>query len=429
MAHHVVGSFPRSADLWAQPADGLHKQPQCSWPKLNETMSSKDGRDKMAQDQVESTPSFIEPVMEEFDMVAMQQEVDAAQADISDENFVELGSVVPASTDEPDPEDQTDEPVAASDEDGDLEEGNTDEAGATDEPEPTPEVVDGETGDEEGEDATDETGDEPEPEADEPELEENPKAKPGTSDKALQRLQQRQASFEKSISEKFDQLTELLSAKAPDQGQDEQPPAKEDEAPEPDNDELEAALAELQEIADADQDDVYDDVSKADLSKLAKTIAKAIGSRKEQAPAKAPEIEGLDEVMAFVEQAKREKATAEAWDGFEAEHGYDGRPVWKRALRDAARIYPADTEQNLRISLAQKYFDRRVEERAAGVEDTTEEPKAEPKAPTTKTKKVPVKPASSKPPKPTTGAQTAPTGARGAGRNKKSGGLPPIYVP
>lgn len=364
----------------------------------------------MEQDQ-EPTPSLIQPVIEEFDVSELSAEVNAADAELSDVPFVELDSSN-ASGDPEEPE-QADQPeVEASDDagepddeaSGELEDDAEDEEAESEPTEPS---------------ADDTTESDEEPEQDEPE------PKPGTPDKALQKLQQRQSSFERDINDKLDRLTDLLasSKQAPTEGQDEQPPAEQSTTPAPEasNGEFEAALAELQELAK--DNDEFEDTTKADLAKVVGALSTALANLK--APAQqAPEIEGLAEVKQYIEQQQHKQRAEQAWADFESSHGYDGRSVWQQALSDAGRIYPEDGDLELKLSLAQRYFDRRVEKRDAGESDDIEEPKAE-----SKKKKKPVKPVSSKPRKPVTGTQPTPPGARGAGQAKGETKLPPIFKP
>lgn len=392
-------------------------------------MSSKDGRDKMAQDQETNSPSLIQPVVEEFDMSVLDAEVNAADAELSDVPFVEVNSTDAAGdTEEPDSPDQPDAEVveASADAGEDSEEASeTPEAEDADDDGAPSELTENSADDTQESDEAEEA----EPVAEEQPVSDEPAKKPGTPDKALQKLQQRQSAFERDINDKFDQLTTLLSQQSAEpeaKGQDEQPPANAPEnepAHEADNGEFEAALAELQEIA-ADNDE-FDEPTKADLSKAVNALTKALTHMKAPKAPAAPEIEGLDEVREFI-QAERNRREAEAsWQQFSDEHGYDGRPLWKQALADAARIYPDAEDQSLKVNLAQRYFYRRVEKRAEGDEEVVEKPVEE--APQPPVKK-PVKPVSSKPRKPAIGTQTTPPGARGAGQ-KKTGKLPPIFTP
>jgi len=393
----------------------LHERKQCSWTGKHKVMSSKDGRDNMAQDQ-ETTNPLIQPVMEEFDVSTLTSEVNAVDADLSDAPFVELNSLTAdGSPDEPDETEPTESEESEPDTEAELQEEPTDQ--------PEAEDVDTQEAEREPSDSTDDAVEVDEAEIeveDEPEGE--PVVAPGTPDKALQKLQQRQSTFEQSINDKLDQLTTILSQHSPQNGQDEQPPAdaKSPSVPDSEPGEFEAALAELQEFAK--DDDEFDEPTKADLSKVVNGLVKALSNLK--APqAEVPQIEGLDEVRQHIQQQKQEAAVQEAWQNFETSHGYDGKPLWRQAMQDASRIYPDASDQDMRLNLAQRYFDRRVEKRDSGEEEAPVK-----EAPKKKVKKAVVKPASSKPRTPTKGTQTAPTGALGAGQAKKTSALPPIFT-
>ena len=373
-----------------------------------------DGRDNMAQDQEMSNP-IIQPVVEEFDVSQISSEINAVDAELSDAPFVELSDTAAESnTDEPDgaePEPSADAEDTQEEAEPQEEQSEPLEADDAEQQQPQQEAAS-------ADDATESDGSE----------DAKPEPKPGTPDKALQKLQQRQSAFETNINDKLDQLATLLtqqSQQAP-KGQDEQPPAETSEEPEKATEpgEFEAALAELNELAK--DDDEFDEPTKADLSKVVNGLVKALSNLKTP-EAKTPEIEGLEEVRQYIQSERQSREVKQAWENFESSHGYDGQPIWKQALQDAARIYPDTADSELKLSLAQRYFDRRVEKRDAGEDDTSEAPaKAETPAPA---KKSPVKPASSKTRTPAKGTQTTPPGALGAGQAKKKTALPPIFAP
>ena len=264
---------------------------------------------------------------------------------------------------------------------------------------------------EEVESETDE-GDDPNPKPEQesdspPEVD---RQKPGTPDKNLQKLQQRQSAYEQASNAKMEQILQLLTDRqdaASADPKDDESPVDATEAEQ--SDEFEEAMAELNALAE-DQDE-FDELSRADLAKLAAAQAKVFKAMR-NTQGKPVEIDGLDEVKAYIQREQQQKQATEGWNRFKEEKGYDGQPVWQESLEQAAEVYPDESDRSDMLKLAEKYFAREVDKMDASPPSTSK-----PTGAAAKPKKTAVPPASSKTRKPATGTQTTPSGAAGAGRN------------
>lgn len=272
------------------------------------------------------------------------------------------------------------------------------------------------------EDATAEEAEEaePEPETDGP--------KPGTPDKYVQQLQQRQATTERQLSQITESLQALTQAIQSGQ-QTPQKPADEPEAPQQD-DAVEKAIAELEAFT-ADQGDDLDELSKADLAKYNRLQANVLRAM-HKSKAQPTKIEGLDQIQKlteYVETLQLREQADKGWKQFEEKHGFDGRDLWTDSLSAAAERYPDDPDKQR--AAAEIYFEQKVEAKSAEQKkpDKPRQPAPDPEKTKPAPKKATVPPPSSKPRTSTTGTQTTPPGATGAGQVKTQKGLPPVWDP
>lgn len=228
--------------------------------------------------------------------------------------------------------------------------------------------------------AADETTSETEP-ATEPE----PEHTPGTSNVALQKMQQRQAAYQKQLDDVQQQLAALPDTikgmlgnqtPAPTTGAGETPSSKATDAtpaadatpqPEPDGD-LAAELAEIEQAIDGLSE--YDGLDKHTGKKLtgllAKVVAKAGAAQATpQTPAQLQQV--LDEVAemkAAVSATQQKAATDKRFAELAEAYGQDVRPIWSQAEQAALKAYPeaaTDPEQRkLATAHARAIFNERV---------------------------------------------------------------------
>ena len=287
--------------------------------------------------------------------------------------------------------------------------------------EPADSSTDEADSEEDPDEAAEEEEDEPEPEPQD--TTDNDGPKPGTPDKYVQQLQQRQASTDKKLDSVMETMQEMMTVlkdgKTPSTDSKPDPENQEDSTDRASTDgqpdDFDTALAELNTLIEEQQADEFGEPSSADLARIAAAQAKVMKALHDK-PAEKVDDTDLQEVRKFMEQESQRRQTEEqrqqaeeAWVEFETSNGFDGKPIWQQALKDAHDLIPDD--DHARNVLAEKYFTQRVHKKTSGEEDTTPKTVPQGKAKT-------VKPASSRPRKSTKGTQTAPTGAKGANQDE-----------
>lgn len=249
---------------------------------------------------------------------------------------------------------------------------------------------------------------EPEPEP-EPEPVDEPQG--GTPNKALQKLQQRQSATERQLQEINENMKKIVEGlNAPPEVKDDTP--KQDAEPDDrgstdgQSDEYEAALADLNKLIEEQQADEFDEPSRADLAKMAAAQTRLIKAMRDSAASEqSPEI--IEAVRDYQERQRQRELDA-GWKEFEEDQGYDGRPLWQQAVKDAIDLVGEDSPGYLET--AKGFFRKALDAKQAELNDSQSVPEGE-----TTTK---VKPASSGTRKPAKGTQTTPTGAKGAGQTQ-----------
>lgn len=246
---------------------------------------------------------------------------------------------------------------------------------------------------------TDATGDE--------DTQEQPESKPESKhdyDKGLQKLQMRQAAFEKQqqafqeeMRSQFQELASVLKQEAP--------PAQ---TTSPARSEQAEAKVELDELLSELKSDDPDDIpTKAQIERVFRNYAKAFGtsranpelkSLEETIKAQAEKIASLegavDESRQLAYTAAQVEQARAYWADFKKSNGFDGQPLWEQALKEAADDLP-DGDGSQQFGAAKVIFNRAVREKKAA-------PSPKPAA---------QRPPGTNPPRSTTGVQVTSPGA------------------
>ncbi|MFP4145296.1 MAG: hypothetical protein ACLFV3_09145 [Phycisphaeraceae bacterium] len=254
--------------------------------------------------------------------------------------------------------------------------------------------------------------------------------KPHQVDVGLQKLQQRQAAFERQFSQLNEQVTTLLdrfdgrtnpgaqSGSHAEASQMAEPTAGAGEGGEGgEADQFETLLTELGELQNEAEGDDFEFATTEQLrqhqqktSDVLSKLVKAVRGSGQNTELQR-QVQQLQDQIAQQQQAEAEQAQAEQyWSQFEADHGFDGRKLWDQAQDQAESDYPEMSENEL-FGVARAIFDQRVQ--------------AAKKKPSGKTP-----PASRHAPRSTEGTQTVPDGAT-AGRPAKppQARKPRMHVP
>lgn len=287
----------------------------------------------------------------------------------------------------------------------------TDEVeGDEDEAEAEPDADDGSEGDEE-----DDAG-------------ESEQAKGHNPDKGLQKVQQRVATIEKQQQERFEKLsgdvgklTETLTklsetiASRPSQEATPTEQKKIDQA----SDDLDDLVKQIEKMQDSD-----DIVSGSEIGSLLKRVVKAQAKADKSAGSKesselAKKVDDLQTLLEKEREARehqqRQIEIDRHWSKFKDDEGFDGRPIWDKALSEVRDTYP-NHDENIVLGIASDRFNSRVADEKAKLAKAATKEKPVKKKPT---------------PTSTKGTQTVSTSASStrASTPGKGGGRPPLYVP